>query len=360
MPRSTFCKGLVMNVVSKNELTECIPLTPALKSKYSDGCHIYLDPEKAIEMQRDEQVKIVYNDPVKEKKFIKTITEPHKYYDKNAFTGGKIKVAWIQDYEMVGGAELSNLQVLKVGVNCGFDIVCVTPQNNNLDILKESDVIIINNFYHFSMDQERYILDYIGGTKIPYIIYSHDMRDLKRMDEWQCMYENSAYNVFISPRHKGIYNVDNDSVTLPLAIDLDNFFAFENVKREEGSVFIPTMAKQGKEIWDFLQKNPHYKYYAINTTHPQITNVKGVKNELMHKIYSKFETVYHCPEKFWAGDRVLFEAQLCGCKVIANDNVGHKSWGFGDDIDKIKEELRKAPFTFWKEVEKYVKSNCIS
>lgn len=354
-----------MNIISRQKLVKCKPLTAALKSKYSAGCFIYLDPYKAVEMEKDGHVEIIYDEQKEngERVVVKTpqTLNPHEYYKKPDYDDkGKIKVAWVQDCEKLGGAELSNLQVLKIGVSCGFDVVCITPQHFRYTALKQADIIVMNNFYHFSPEHEKLILEYLRNTKRPYIIYSHDMRDLKCMDDWLPMYENSAYNVFISPGHKKRYGIANASITLPLAIDVEKYFPYDNVERKKNSVLIPTMTKQGKDLYDFMAKNHKYDYYAINTTHERISNVRGVRNDIIHKIYSKFEYVYHCPERFWAGDRVLFEAQLCGCKVIANDNVGHASWGFGDDLELIKRELEDAPFTFWETLERYVKGYSLS
>ena len=73
----------------------------------------------------------------------------------------------------------------------------------------------------------------------------------------------------------------------------------------------------------------------------------------MHELYHKYETVWHSPEKPCAGDRVIFEAVLSGCKLITNDNVGHMSWGFDlNDQIALRKRLKAAIYDFWHLVER--------
>ena len=75
----------------------------------------------------------------------------------------------------------------------------------------------------------------------------------------------------------------------------------------------------------------------------------------MPAIYSEYETVVHLPEKAGSGERVLFEAVLCGCEVITNSNGSHSSWPFWQDEKVLREKLRAAPYEFWKVVSELVK-----
>lgn len=342
------------------KFTKAMPLTPALKSKYPAGAYLYLDPDKALQMERDGYIKIVYDDPAEEKKHVLSKLDPMDFFKKAYFEdGNKIKVAWVQDNAILGGAELSNLYCMEIGINCGYDIVTVTPQQFRLQAIKECDVVIINNFYKFSDNQERAIMDFLKKTKTPYVIYSHDMRDLKRMNDRRVMYENSLFNVFISPKHKESYGFSNSrNYIFPLAIDIRKYRIDDSIKREENSVLIPTIKKCGKHVDKFVSENPQYKYYSLGVSKPGMQFVNKTDNNFIYKIYNRFEYVYHCPDVVWAGDRVYFEAKLCGCKVINNDNVGHASWNFEEG--DIKEQLSQAPFDFWKTVEEHLEDNCIS
>jgi hypothetical protein len=61
------------------------------------------------------------------------------------------------------------------------------------------------------------------------------------------------------------------------------------------------------------------------------------------------------PDIVCAGERVVFEAALCGCAVEMNGNVGHKSWNYDlSDTETLRETLRDAPFAFWRAVERYM------
>jgi hypothetical protein len=78
----------------------------------------------------------------------------------------------------------------------------------------------------------------------------------------------------------------------------------------------------------------------------------------MPECYSRYEYVLHLPQKAGGGERVIFEAILCGCLVITNDNACHKSWSEQWDWqnrDVLEFQLRKAPFEFWKQIEQVIK-----
>ena len=61
------------------------------------------------------------------------------------------------------------------------------------------------------------------------------------------------------------------------------------------------------------------------------------------------------PYRKFPCDRVTFEAALCGCKIIANENV--ESWGLDlADADYLRGWLREAPYLFWGEVEKIIEA----
>lgn len=342
---------------------KAVPLTPALKNKYGDKGTMSLDPGKAYAMERAGQIRIVYDDPIKQTKHILSKIDPHDYFEKHIFsTSDKIKVAWIQDNEILGGAELSNLQCLKIGINCGFDIVCITPSQFMLSVIKKADIIIINNFYKFLPHQEKILLDYLKSTNHHFIIYSHDMRDLTKMKERSWLYKKSLFNIFISPKHEEKYKIydDNINVILPLAFDVDKYTIDDTIEREKNSVLVPTIMKNNKNIQSYKATHPEFKYYTIGVRKDGFGYFPKINNEFIYKTYNRFEYIYHCPEKFWTGDRVLFEAQLCGCKTITNENVGHCSWNFGNDIEKIRKELIKAPFTLWKIIEESIENNSIS
>jgi hypothetical protein len=73
----------------------------------------------------------------------------------------------------------------------------------------------------------------------------------------------------------------------------------------------------------------------------------------MPALYSTAEYLVHQPDIVCAGERVIFEAALCGVpKIEMNGNVGHKSWNRDlSDTEGLRDWLRQAPFEFWKAVD---------
>jgi hypothetical protein len=77
-----------------------------------------------------------------------------------------------------------------------------------------------------------------------------------------------------------------------------------------------------------------------------------VPYERMPEIYSAFEYVVHLLDGWGAGERVILEGALCGCKIIVNDRVGHTSWDRKlIDKDGFRDWLREAPYEFWRRID---------
>ena len=175
-------------------------------------------------------------------------------------------------------------------------------------------------------------------------------------------------NVFISPLHQEKLSsvlgnqINEHSVCLPLAIDLNVFKSLKDVKRQKGTVLIPTFRKCGQNALNYINTNADKKYFVIGQIASgikkgvSIEGIPPVNNDEMAKLYNTYEEMLHIPVSFWAGERIYFEALLCGCKPIVNDNVGHTSWKFTKNT--LKNKLKQAPFTFWKEVENVIKNRC--
>ena len=106
---------------------------------------------------------------------------------------------------------------------------------------------------------------------------------------------------------------------------------------------------------DYIVKHPEIIFDVLgeqNIITGDNVRYKGrVRYEDMPKLYSEHEYFVHLLDEPRAGERVVFEAALCGCKVIANENVGHLSWSLLDNVDTLREALKQAPYAFWREVE---------
>ena len=282
-------------------------------------------------------------------------------------------IVWVQDMERMGGAELSSEVVVNEGLKEGFNVVVMTPYNFSKSILKKAKLIILNNIWYFGTIQMENILECLFEDKIPYVKYEHDLREISRPGFSLPLFKHAVLDVFISPahleKHQRILEIPR-SLVLPLAIDVSRF-KLHKVKRIKNRVINTSGKLHAKGLMNmkaFVDSHPE-KSFVFYTKKDKIVeqmfandkNVKisdPIKNQYLPREYSRAEYFVHLPQKFQPGERGVFEAVLCGCKVIINDNVGHSSWGWNwEDIDFIREQLKQAPVKFWEEMRKIIRWN---
>jgi hypothetical protein len=284
------------------------------------------------------------------------------FNDKETLT----RIAWVQDYHKNGGAELSSQVVVSVGSKLGFDIVGITPENFNEEALQKCDLVILNNCFEFDERQFHIIQQTILGTgKKPYIKYEHDHRELwLRKPIGERFFQEAKKCFFISPAHLQRHAdgfgewIREKAVVLPLAMRPERWKPVEGIQRKANSFFIPGYTKARETSDEFIKQHPGAEIALMGNNGPVLNNVKilpEVTHDKMPAIYSEYETVVHLPGKPGSGERVLFEAILCGCKVITNSNGSHSSWDFWQDTNILREKLTAAPYTFWKEVSEIAK-----
>jgi hypothetical protein len=334
---------------------ECSVLDKVMQKTCGDKAR--LEISVARRLQQNGYVRII--DPrltVQEKEY-----DEKFYLVKEKFETGKAlhKIAWVQDYSMIGGAELSNFQVIKIGTNCGFDIVGVTPQNFNERILQECDLIILNNFFEFRTEQYNTILKYLFENKKPYIKYEHDHRELNRINTAKRIFSGARICIFISPLHKenhcrALEISSINTICLPLAINTEKFCRDEKIQKED-TIFIPAFNKCQVNALQFINQNRDKKFIIVG--HSDLVTIKHEKfisldYSKMPLFYNRVKTVYHCPLKREGGSRIYFEAALCGCDLVVNENVLHASWGFDiKNSANLKNALDRAIFDFWQVIE---------
>jgi len=272
----------------------------------------------------------------------------------------KKRIGWIQDLVRVGGAEISNQEARRVGSDCGFDIMVITPESlQNNDQLKSVDLFVLNNIFHFSQEQMAVILRAIySGT--PYVKYEHDYRELQRPEFSTKLFSQSKLNIFLSPKHLKDYQegLKCDGLCLPLAIDVSHFKPAEKEERKKNSalIFNAPNRKLGGSGEEFIKGHPEMMFTILSNNNvpalgANIVLSPPVPYKDLPALYSAHEHLVHLPDRDWAGERIIFEAALCGCKIIANDHVGHMSWKRDlADVKGLAEWLTQAPYEFWKRI----------
>ena len=274
------------------------------------------------------------------------------------------RIAWVQDYHKDGGAEISSQVVVAIGHKLGFDIVGITTENFNENALNECDFVVLNNCFEFDEKQFNTLQKtLLGSNKKPYVKYEHDHREmLLRKPIGERWFQEAKKIFFISPahlqRHIDCFGewVKEKAVVLPLAIKEERWKAVEGIKRRPGSFLIPSYNKARIYSDEFINGNPDKEIAAIGHTGPLKINMLAERDvDKMPAVYSEYETVVHLPDKAGSGERVIFEAILCGCKVITNSNGSHSSWPFWQDEKVLREKLTAAPFEFWKIISELVR-----
>jgi len=331
------------------KFVKCVSVTDSFSIMRGDHCMLPLS--KARMMESMGAVKIL-------DKLVRpnsSYLADDDYLYRAAFSNRRqTRVMWIQNYNKHGGAEISNYNCVAVGRNLGFDIVgMVVNDLQGKNLLRNADVIIVNNLHSENKDV---VVDYLKNTTIPWIKYDHDFLETD-FD----LFKKSKLNVFISPIHRDFYfekvglEIAEKSICLPLAI-IPERWEYKSDSRQPDTVFIPSYKKCRKNVVQFIEQHPDKKYIVagdIKPMSPNIETIGEIDYDKMQEMYHKYDMVLHMPEKMFAGDRILFEATLCGCKVITNENAGHASWTFDWRDHKIlRVHLKNALYEFWRHVDR--------
>jgi hypothetical protein len=271
----------------------------------------------------------------------------------------KTRIAWVQDnaIDWRGGAEFSARQVMAVGERCGFHIEMVTPAEFSEGVLANADLIVLNNLWRFSGEQMRMILAVLFERRVAYVKYEHDHRELTRPEFSRRLFEHAAANVFLSPVHRDNHRegLGATGECIPLAIDVDAYRPAEGVTRVPGTALVCNV--RTIKTWDrlktYIAEHPEIRFTVLAATDvirgKNVKTIAPVLPEKMPALYSGHEFLVHLPDAWCAGERVVLEAALCGAKIIANERVGHASWGWDlTDTEALRERLTDAPYEFWR------------
>jgi hypothetical protein len=342
-------------------------LDPALKSygpyRYEELSKAQKGEEKGIwQIVRDNQPSRTYETRVMTARNGQTTLGSLTYETKAKSTAQKkTRVAWVMDSSIMGGAEMSCQEVIRVGIDCGFDISVITPTAFHVPDL-EADLIVLNNLFSFEQSQIRAILEGIYCRRIPYVKYEHDHREIARAREFsRRLFQGSRLNVFLSPMHLENHRkaLGCEGICLPLAIDVDMFKPVPGVERKTNTALVCNVRnfKTWNKLQDYITTHPEIEFTVLHNNEPAVSgpNVKAkpmFKVDEMPALYSEYEFLVHLMDELGAGERVIFEAALCGCRVVSDDHAGHMSWGMNlEDTEGLRRKLKQAPFEFWKAVD---------
>jgi len=362
-------KGEIMSEESKVIQVELIDLN--LKRSYGPFMHI--DEEKAIKGEQKGLWRIVRK-PGYEDKMMTAKRETSPLTRADLFGGGqkystkgikKKRVAWVMDRSRNGGAEISCDEVVRVGRLCGFDVEPIYPNTEPSlipGILSNARFAVINNAHEFPPDSWRMVMRKLYEERMPYVKYEHDHRELGRPDFARRLFARSVLNVFISPIHLKNHRdaLGCDGIALPLAVNPAPFLdRTKKIERKPDSALVCNVRnfKSWGTLQKYVQDHPElsFKIFAKDpvVAGENVSNSPMIAYEDMADEYRRHGLLIHLLDGWGAGERVIFEAALSGCGVVANDRAGHMSWGFDlKDKEALAEILIEAPYKFWREMDR--------
>jgi len=269
-----------------------------------------------------------------------------------SFYNGK-RIAYLHDTSLtyVGGAEITTKGMVKAGREMGYSIR-VFDNDTPLDQfcgLYGYDLIILSNIWRFSDAAMNIIMKVI--RTVPYVKYEHDHDGLggKALGKWpqadyaKKIYGQSALNIFVSPAHQADYAALGDGICIPEPLDTEMFVPVKGIKRNPNTALIAVPGKWAPEILkNYIKENPNLKVEVLD---------RKVPHDQMPALYSQYEYFAHFPQKKWPCDRVIYEAALCGCKVVAGEIVEALSWEKDlTDQQVLRAWLKEVPQQFWGEI----------
>jgi len=277
------------------------------------------------------------------------------------------QVLWLSDYTIKevpsGGAEITDNYVIEAAKSLGIPISVVIPKNLKASALDSSDLVVLSNCYEFPKPA----IDKIIETK-PFIIFCHDSgRWLHVAKKHPLMFQRAVASIFLSPNHRGMFKkfLDSSCKTLLIPPHISQDFYNRGEQRKDSVLFVGNIhdGKGVLEIIEIIKDNPatlfdfYYgraeRYLERQLKQFKNCNLKGFVNQKeMYNIYNLYKYFIHLPKCHEAFGRAVGEALLCGCEIIANNNIGALSYGWG--YKEFRKNTLVSQFKFWEDLEKYI------
>lgn len=240
-----------------------------------------------------------------------------------------LKVAWVshRDPNFNGGAEAADNEMLAQRPE-GVDVCYVRPGGVEREFMEQFDHIIVTGFWGF-MPRELNILD-----KFKPVLWMHD---LEMSGHW--LYEGASKLILLSEQHKqwelkANTMIHQDRIFLNPGT-LDTTGIIDDLDHQEGTALWahrPAPHKGLDLAADWAQAEGKELIVLVNRPRAQVLQAMADIEYfvLMSHIYDP-------------GPRSVMEAQLSGCKLAINENVGW--WDL--DRDELRELLGGAAKSFW-------------
>jgi len=295
-----------------------------------------------------------------------------------------MKIMWLQDlniFEYSGGAQETDKMMFNEGIKRGHEIKLITPRNFKL-LEEPYDILIISNCISFPRETFQYVI----GRK--YVLFHHDYwfckfrgffpmlpkcKNCMNKPFWSSIINNAELNIFLSPLHYKMHlyvfpELEKlETLITPSPINVNQFNIRKNITRNKDTVLYVgalTKYKGTDNILNYAKQHPELKFTFIGPYSDEFTELiireghsyyKQIPHNKLPEIYNSFEYVIHLPNNPLPFERSpIAEGFLCGCKIIANKNVGCLSYKWFRHRETARNNIAKSPQNFWNKIEKII------
>lgn len=320
----------------------------------------------------------------------------------------RVRVGWYHDTEaMVGGAEHSNAEVIRIGRLLGFDVDFIHPGNFDA-VPHDPDVRILNNLEAYGDEQRAQLTAIVLESGAPWVWYEHDFQFCFERNALPCagtgdgcgtrcsgdegalrrarygaLIRGAALRVFISPmqlavhsdRLPGIAGLRTFVMTPP--VNTERFRPVEGVEREPDLAVctagkLPTWkGRDNMAAWAAAHPDCRVEVYVAGGAEGPLARRDGLAPAFralsnvrvldtlpladLPALYSRARYLLHLPARPEPAGRTPVEAALCGCEPIVNEHVGCAGFGllplWQDDPESLRYTIELGPVNFWRAVE---------
>lgn len=281
------------------------------------------------------------------------------------------------------GAELTIKELMALGEEKGYQVLHdkLKDFETSKSLIAQAHLMIINSTSRCAYEKD--ILEYILSKELPYIKVEYDYNfcirrnilctvdravrnccDAEKFHLFRRLFANAKLNVFQSPKHyQAHYDFYGEAVNRHLI--MPPTVAVEHLKPSVGrdTTTIPFFGdlnylKGGNAYVDYAEQHPHLAFpvYGRNALKRELPDnisfQEPVSNRDVLEILGKTKTFFCKPVWPEPSGRLVAEAFLSGCDIIANDSIGTFSFDFyPDDKEKAIEDITRAPHKFYQEIE---------
>lgn len=247
-----------------------------------------------------------------------------------------MNVAWIthrRDWDSLGGAEMCD-RLMAVRRPSGIKLTVMFPGGVDQD-LWDFDHVIVSGFYGFSARELNIIQD-VGHKTTMWV------HDSQMLGHW--LYTVVKNLIFVTPMHrdhdlKPLIGFENPNVYInPGWMDIEELMASEQdfMDRKNALWAARPAGHKGLDLAVDWAKEHDVRLDVL---------VGRPRSEVLQAM-SRHQYFVLLSHIFDSGPRAVIEAQLLGCELVLNDNVG---WFDEPPVD-LAARLQRADLEFWEVV----------